>query len=269
MSEPEIQEPKENVVPSEAVAASEGSGDEISTESTPSTTQASDGGSGTSSEEVAVKPKSKKIKKPKKKTRGDLIKEFLIINILTVKDICKDLLGAYKSDDRKTRQMAVFFFITVIGVLWLTQYTIKYFDYARHSRVVQMAHLSEKQKDLKEFLKKQALEFRNTLSYADMGSFQVQMTRHTDSGLPVSGVLNVADMDLIVECDKTETCEFLKKNVERVRNEIAQVISVVDYEELLSTDGKKKIKREIAVRLSRLAGNQKIETIHFTRLILN
>ena len=62
--------------------------------------------------------------------------------------------------------------------------------------------------------------------------------------------MNMAEVEIQVQCDKKETCDFLDGQSAKVKDEVTQVFTAMERDELLSKEGKKKMKRKIIDRLN-------------------
>ena len=79
---------------------------------------------------------------------------------------------------------------------------------------------------------------------------------------------NSAELEIVVECDDKPTCDHIQKNGTPVRNEILSALSPMSREELLSREGKARLKRQIIERLNAFVPSGKIENVYFTRLVV-
>ncbi len=105
-------------------------------------------------------------------------------------------------------------------------------------------------------------------SLIEAGSFQIQLT--PSAGAPPTGeVQDLATIDVVLLCDSSETGEWMKQALPKVRNILINIFLTTEREELMSPLGKKKLKIHITKKLNEWLPKGHIEDIFFSKLILN
>jgi len=81
--------------------------------------------------------------------------------------------------------------------------------------------------------------------------------------------INLAEIELMAQCDVAETCEEVAKHLTEIQSLISNVLIGVDYDTLLSQPGKGKLRDQIIERIERALGKGHIRNILFTKLVVS
>ena len=103
---------------------------------------------------------------------------------------------------------------------------------------------------------------------ADLGEFSVEL-KPAEVGHAQFDTLNVAQIDLIVECDSEETCEYFGENVVQVRSQLTGILVATPRDQLLSMDGKRRVKNLIKDNLNSWIPKGKVINVYFAKLIVS
>jgi len=175
------------------------------------------------------------------------------------------VLGVF-SRDKSTRRMSFLFIASCIGILALL--------YSGWNRYMQ--YLSEKAMSGKggtgiehigEFFGKQAEETRRRNTTMNLGEFLIELKRD-DKTRKVRGTVNLAHVEFVIECDTRETCVFLTENLAQARNQVTNVLTALDRDDLMTIDGKKRLKKALAERINAWMNKGKIVNIYVTKFIV-
>lgn len=180
-----------------------------------------------------------------------------------------EILKSLGSPDRPTRKMALVFILSAIGFVSVLGAMAKRFQDRKSARTV--ASLQEEEdagKNLGEFLKRQAEEARQKATLVDLGSFLVELKSMPGAATGKS-VLNLAEVDLVLLCDDKDTRDQIQSRLSMVRDQVTRFFSAMDREELLSKDGKKRLKKNVLERLNSTLEGGKVKDVYITRLILS
>ena len=156
------------------------------------------------------------------------------------------------SKDADTRKMGrTFYFGVLIGVL-----TLMWANGSFTKRVVEEV---KKEEGLV------ALDIDYPAVY--VGAFFIPF-RRAPVAAKFNEPLDMAKADIVVACDSTTTCDYLEKYIDYVKDQIIKAIGShqLDREELLSFEGKQKIKEEILKRLNNWLKHGEVKEVTFTRL---
>jgi len=171
------------------------------------------------------------------------------------------------SRDATVRRMSLFFLFSLTGIIVISVFTWSKFQDYRRSRVslsdgaVGVEHLGE-------FLNKQAEEAKRRHSTLNLGEFLIELKR--DSGdKKVPGVVGMAQVEIVIECDNKETCSYIGGHHVQARNQLTNVFTAIDREELLSHEGKKRIKKTIVEKLNVWLQTGKIVNIYFANVMVD
>jgi flagellar basal body-associated protein FliL len=168
------------------------------------------------------------------------------------------------SADPPTRKMAFLFLLSLIGLtVTLVIAFERYQDHARNNKAL-LAQIREEKK--KQQTLNEGLEYKNRL--IDAGSFQIELKPLTTEQTYTT-LLNLATVDVILLCDSPATGAFIKSQQPRIRNSLINIFSPMDREELLSIQGKKKLKLLMMRKINEWLPEGKIEEVFFSKLILN
>lgn len=192
-------------------------------------------------------------KKKKKQGRAGTspLKEGWAALVLVIKSI--------SSPDYPTRRMTVFFYLAVAGIVVSAALGVYRWKFLRSD-----PPLSEKDKvalQLAKMLKAHTEEAKKKQATTNLGIFTVEVKRGNASA-------GQAELEIVAECNSTDTCEFVEGNLTRARDEISSVLVALDREEILSREGKIKIQRLIIERLNKLLPRGKVINLYFSRFIV-
>lgn len=180
-----------------------------------------------------------------------------------------DLFSDLFSPDRPTRRMALGFALSVIGIVAVIVIGGKYFIDLRR-QLHALSDTGEQGKNLGEFIKKQSEEAKRKFSSQNLGAFTVELKG--PDGKPAKaapGVMNLAEIEIVVDCDEKETCEFIEDRMPVVRNEVTNILTAMDRTELLSKDGKAHLRSRIITRLNMWLPRGHIEALYFNKLVIS
>ncbi len=175
------------------------------------------------------------------------------------------VLGPF-SGDRPTRRMSLFFLASLVSVLLVLGIA---WNRAREVRLERQRIAAETEARLqKEAAEKLAEENRRKDTVRSLGHFTIQLRKDPDAPRR-PGVQNLAEVEVVIECDYNSTCSYVKEHGVEARNLLIELFSDVDRRELLSRDGKDRLKRAISRKLNRWLPEGKIQNVYFPRLIVS
>lgn len=110
-----------------------------------------------------------------------------------------------------------------------------------------------------------------------LGVYQVEVKRPASEipqasepgAQPLLGPQVMAEFEIVIECDYEEACAYLDRNSDLMRSEINAVLLPMEREEVMSRDGRDKIKKTILQRLNALLPSGHIEGVYFTMFMVN
>ena len=204
------------------------------------------------------KKKVKKPAKPKKPPLWTRVKPFVV----SAKDVPIELIKALFSSDGPTRRMALLFFVSCAGLVFIVGLATQKFLEMRE----QAALGPDAGQVTGEFFAKQKAAAEIAKSHFNMGKFTFELAP-TDKSLP-SGVLNVAEVVIEIHCDEVETCEYIKKHITPARDVVSSVLIAIDRDELMSKDGKVRLMAKVMDRLNKWLRQGKVMHAFVTKLII-
>lgn len=211
--------------------------------------------------------KAKK-KAPAKKAKVPLSKR-LQNGLKAVQEGAVDIFRSVRSPDQATRKMAIFFFACLLLGLFFGVRIIQHYRREQVQRREQQLLAEKNAKSFQEFLEKERGEQEHKKTFMkSLGDFTLELS--PDPGKLPKGVVNVAQIELVAECDTKETADYLERNLAPARDQVNQVLIAVRRDELFLKDGKDKIRKDVAEKLNKwLKGSGKVEGVYIPRLVIN
>ncbi len=185
----------------------------------------------------------------------------------TVTEVWSKAFRGLGSRDLSLRWMSLIFLGSWLGIIG-----VGFFGYQLyHKRIQYKKELSESEltaKNLSGFFEKQSEHAKRKYTLFGIGDFTVEL-KPIPNQKAVKGVLNMAELELVAECDTRVTCNYLEQHLHRVRDQVASVFFAIDREELVSKEGKKRLRQSIVERINSWLPNGKIQNIFMTKLIVS
>jgi flagellar basal body-associated protein FliL len=178
-----------------------------------------------------------------------------------------EVLAGLKSPDKATRNGAILFVVSLCGIAFVMGLAGMHVWEDRKNIQVQM-NQSEQGKNLDEFIRKQAEETKKKYSMQILGTFTIQL-KMIEGQKPAPGVMNLAEIEIQAKCDVVETCQALEDGSAQVRNEITSSLGPMDRDELLTKEGKRRLKKKLLDRLNAWLPHGKIEDLYFSKLVIS
>jgi flagellar basal body-associated protein FliL len=177
-----------------------------------------------------------------------------------------ELFPSLVSNDRPTRRMAVLFFISLSCSLSLVTFVLKRYWDSRKEMLIAEARIRAKK--VSEIIMKETEEARRKASMLSVGRFTLELKEPPDQTAS-RGQDNMAEVDLVILCDQAETRDYLEHHLVQLRNEMTGVFTALDREELLSRDGKRKLKSLLIQRINDWLPEGHVEDIYFSKLLIS
>ncbi len=182
-----------------------------------------------------------------------------------------DLAKSVASPDRPTRRAGWTFFLTLALSAFILFVTIRRWVSPKSVEGLPAnSHAAEGDMSgqLSEFLERQAQEAKWKNTTLGLGDFVIDLKRKGDE-VKAPGVNNMASLEIFIECDTRETCEYIEGSSVQARSQVSNALIQIDREELLSKDGKRKIKKAIIDRLNTWLPKGRIENLYVTKLVVS
>ncbi|MBI4925818.1 MAG: flagellar basal body-associated FliL family protein [Bdellovibrio sp.] len=152
-----------------------------------------------------------------------------------------------------------------IGLVGVFSYEL-YQKRIKHQKQLSQAELTAKH--LGDFFEKQIFHAKRRYTLVELGDFTLEL-KPLANQKTIKGVLNMAEIELVAECDTKETCSFVETHLLHIRDQLTNVFLAIDREELISKDGKKRIYQTIIDRLNGWLPKGKIQNIYVMKLIVS
>jgi len=179
----------------------------------------------------------------------------------------RELLLALKSADAPTRRAAVLFHLGILGVLAVLFLSILHLKHRLNPVHVQT--IEEQQAEiLKQILEKEKMSKEQHAEIFRVGSFGMQM-KDVAGSKPLPGVVGMAELEIQVQCDTKETCQYLAENVIPLKDLVAPMLNPMDRDVLMSVEGKEKLKLTLQDKMNRWLPKGHIEKVFLSRLLID
>ncbi len=211
---------------------------------------------------VVVVRKKKKKAPPKKKWKPPF-------TFVEFKTFWIDVWKALKSEDGPTRRMARVFWFCFIGACvsgtWGTGRVL--FVREEKPKPVLTAWELEQKRELEEFIEKQKEEAKLRGGTTDLGAFVFHLT-------PMPGEANVnihnmAEVRVVVECDRKPTCDYLAAHQNQLRDAVVEAFEGMDRDLLLSIAGKNQLRNALQSKINEWLPNGKVMKVYFVALVIS
>jgi flagellar basal body-associated protein FliL len=183
----------------------------------------------------------------------------------------KELFQDLFSHDRPTRRMASYFTASIAGVIVVLVAGSIYFTDLRKNLAANLSATGEQGKNLNEFFQRKSDEAKRKNSIQSLGTFTVELksAEPKQDAERAQGVMNLADLEIVVQCDEKTTCEFIEERMPLVRNEVTGVFVALDRDELLSREGKHRLRKKLIDKLNAWLPKGKVIDLFFDKLIVS
>ena len=183
----------------------------------------------------------------------------------------KELVADLFDPDQRTRKMARYFVASVVGIVVVLTLSGIYISKMRlEKNLAAITDTGEQGKNFADFIKRQADEAKRKFSQQSLGTFTIELKIPDEKNRKrPPGVMDLAEVEVVIECDEKETCEFIEERMAVVRNEMTGIFTPMDREELMSREGKRKLQLRIQGKLNTWLPKGKIEHIYFNKLIIS
>lgn len=201
------------------------------------------------------------------KTKISFFKKYFNPNKNLLLEI-PQLFTSLWSPDGPTRKMSLVFVLSLgCAVIVSSVATQRIWKTKRQLRLIEE---QRKARELHELAEKEAAEQRRKDSVLSLGSFNLELKTVPSQTRSVGvGVLNMAELEIILMCDGLDTKDYLNQHMIQARNQLTNVFIALDRDELMSQEGKKRLKKSILRKLNSWLPHGKIEDLYFSRLLIH
>ncbi len=177
-----------------------------------------------------------------------------------------DILSGLFSIDAPTRKMSTVFIFSLIGIL-----SVFYLALDRYwmSKRGELRHQSKELGNrFEELVRKRSEEAERRASVMSVGSFTLDLKEDTTQVMG-TGIANMAELEIIIYCDGRETRNFIQSHLIEVRDQISHAFIGLSKDDLMSREGKKRIKKTILKILNAWMPHGKVSDLYISKLIIN
>ncbi len=182
-----------------------------------------------------------------------------------------EILVGLISSDAPTRKMSVFFFLSLIVTVWISLQALtqmKHRAVPNAAVVAAAAHGQEHAgaKPVDDDLEKEGEKKPQMgASMLTVGAFTVDLKPQPSLRKKAAGA-DLADVTLVLECDATETYDYLSQRLPQLKSQITNVFIDLERDELLTREGKLKLKAKLMDRINAWIPKGKVQNIFFSKL---
>ncbi|MBC7691739.1 MAG: flagellar basal body-associated FliL family protein [Methylotenera sp.] len=186
----------------------------------------------------------------------------------------RELFGeGVRSADAPTRRASWFLILCGLGILITCGLGVRYSLQQRSIRKQEQALVEAGKLQAQKLKEEQDLKKKSiTLS---LGQFSLEL--HEKKGRSAArGMNNLAEIEVVVRCDRQETCELLNDHILQARDQVTHIFTPMEREELLSIQGKQALRKSLTEHLNRWIVNDlpdikegKILELYFAQMVIN
>jgi flagellar basal body-associated protein FliL len=107
--------------------------------------------------------------------------------------------------------------------------------------------------------------FSSTLG---LGTFTVEL-KEVPGHAGAWAVMNLAEVEIFIECDGSETRSYLDEHLTLARDQVTGVFTALNREDLMTREGKAKLRRLIIKKLNEILPQGKVEELYFSKLLVS
>ena len=181
----------------------------------------------------------------------------------------KNLLLGWLSRDRRTRNGTVVFWLSCFILVFVSASAWKSYSQYRYFQKHGMNEAQVAVQLRNELEAEKIKEAKLHTILVPLGAFTLELAApKANQGLP-RGMMNVAEIEITLECETHDACETIQARLIEAKNQVTNALTPLERDELLSREGKNRIKRRVLDRLnSWLPTEGKVRELYFSRLLL-
>lgn len=198
--------------------------------------------------------------------------EASLVEIAPSRDIFKFWSAGLKeigqglfSKDFEVWRMSIFFFLSILGIGGVAGIFLDdVWDQAkehRHHEIVQQETVDTRKKlhDQRELEKNRQLS---------LGNFTIEL-KPQSAQQGTHPKLFLATIEFVAQCDSLQTRLYLESHLLQVRGTLSGYLTSMDRGDLLSSEGKIRLRRFLLEKLNHWLSEGQIEELHITQLVVN
>ena len=221
-------------------------------------------------EAAASKKAGKKGKKAKKAAVTEPEIPWTVIlgrKLATARNFIWEMGASLRSPDRPTRRMASAFFLSCAGLVGVLTFGWVELQRSGFDLGFKGGEEMDQAKGLEKFFSRQRDAALLRVVTLKIGKFKIELLPAPGQE-KMLGVVNMAEVEIVLECDQKETCKYMEDNLPKVRDQIASILTAVERNEILSPEGKKRLKRGILRKVNLWLPIGKVRNLFFTNLVV-
>jgi flagellar basal body-associated protein FliL len=184
-----------------------------------------------------------------------------------------EVFRAIGSKDGPTRWMSLAFVLSAVALVGTLYVGGKRWWERGPGNPKKAREQNEQAARMSEFIKKQSEDAKTRAAIVSLGSFTIELKDpETPDGKParrVSGVMNMAEIEIVLDCGERDTRIWVEENMAAVKNQLTNVLTPVERDELFTREGKKRLRKRMMDKLNSWLPHGKVQDIYFPKLVVS
>jgi flagellar basal body-associated protein FliL len=215
----------------------------------------------------AAKTAAEPAPKPKKPRSALMLRFFQSLSELRAQ--WGEVWGGLFSNDSPSRRMATLFLASLFGAITVLGVSFYHIRQYYRDQAQGLSAEDEEKRRIGEFMKKRSEEGKQRYNSLNLGKFVVEIAPVPDAPTPPKGVMQLAEIEFVAQCDDKDTCFYIEDHMVQAQNEITDALNVLNREEVLSHVGKRRIRDAVRARLNRWLPKGKVEDLFIPSMIIS
>ena len=173
-----------------------------------------------------------------------------------------------RSKDAPTQRMSFIFIFCLLGIFCTAGLWFKYLVTQKREHIEAAALLQKAAKEAAAEDQAESSELKKRPNMLGLGKFSIELTEKPKVR-KAHGMMNLASIELYVNCDSKETCDYIEGHKVQVQNEVTGFFTPLEREEFLSISGKRYIRKALIERLNSWLPSGKIKDVYFVEIIIS
>lgn len=175
------------------------------------------------------------------------------------------ILKGLFSSDSATRRMAALFIFSLFGMGFV--FRMAFLDLRNRFRPT---HLQEQRKAQLEAtaLQLHQEEVNQKAAQIKLGHFSIEL-KVGDREKVIPRRLKVATVELVAQCDNQATRDYIEAHLLQARGTVSGVLAPMDRDDLMSREGKVRLRKFLLDRLNLWLPQGKVEGLYITDLVVH
>ena len=176
------------------------------------------------------------------------------------------LFSGLFAKDLPTRRASFFFFIVVLIALTIPVVSLRRHFHRKALEQKRVADIMM-ERDMADWKKESEVEKRRD-SIVTLGSFVVELKKLPNQPRNSLSV-GLAEVEIVLLCDGKKTRDSILESMVQIRSHLSDVLTAMDREELLSKEGKRRLREMLRKDLNNWLPEGKVQEVYIPKLLEN